>query len=160
MNREWGPGVLWLALIVCVPALSSAAGAQNSNPSSADAKQQVQDLEQQWITAENKHDANTLRRILDDQFISTFGANAPHDKDYFIRHITAGEVDPTQAQTLTDETVVVDGDTAVSVGTDTISGTNNGAVHTSAFRYTLTYIHRNGQWLALAEHIVKAPEEK
>jgi hypothetical protein len=29
-----------------------------------------------------------------------------------------------------------------------------------AYRYTVTYIHRNGQWVALAEHLVEVPQAK
>ena len=126
----------------------------------AEAKQQVIALEERWVEAENKHDAATLERILDDKFLATFGARAPRDKATFIQHITAGAADPTQSQTLTERTVIVDGDTAVSIGTDTISGTANGAAYSAAYRYTVTYIRRNGRWRALAEHMVEAPKGK
>jgi hypothetical protein len=67
------------------------------------------------------------------------------------------DVDPTESQVLTDETVVIDGDTAVVFGTDTVHGTENGAVYTQTLRYTVTSIRRHGRWLALAEPLVKAP---
>ncbi len=53
--------------------------------------------------------------------------------------------------------MIVDGDTAVLVGTDTARGVKNGATYTAVYRYTVTYIRREGQWRALAEHIVKVP---
>jgi ketosteroid isomerase-like protein len=65
-----------------------------------------------------------------------------------------------ESQTLTDETVIVDGDTAVVVGTDTLRGTKSGAAHTAVARYTVTYIRRNGQWMALAEHLAELPQAK
>jgi hypothetical protein len=126
----------------------------------ADAKQQVLDLEREWVEAENKHDAATLERILDSKFLASFGANQPRDKETFIKHITSGDVDATQSQTLTDETVILDRDTAVVVGTDTVRGTENGSAYTAAYRYTVTYIHRNGRWVALAEHLVAVPKAK
>jgi len=125
-----------------------------------DAKQQVLELEDKWVEAENKHDAATLERILDDKFLASSGVNKPRDKETFIKQITSGEVDPTLSQTLTDRTVIVDGDTAVVIGTDTVRGTANGSAYTAAYRYTVTYIHRKGRWVALAEHLVKAPKEE
>jgi ketosteroid isomerase-like protein len=53
---------------------------------------------------------------------------------------------------------VIDGDTAVLVGTDTARGTRDGAAYTAVYRYTVTYIRRQGRWLTLAEHIVKVPQ--
>jgi hypothetical protein len=120
----------------------------------------VLDLGKEWVAAEIKHDASTLRRILDDKFIASFDGKQPYDKDAFIKLIVAGDVDPTESQTLTDETVVIDQDTAVVVGTDTVRGTENGAAYTVAYRYTVTYIRRLGQWLALAEHLAEVPQAK
>ena len=126
----------------------------------ADAKQQVLDLGKEWVAAEIKHDANTLRRILDDKFVASFGAKKPYDKEGFIKLICSGDVDPTESQTLTDETVIVDGDTAVVVGTDTLRGTKSGTTYTEVARYTVTYIHRQEQWVALAEHLVEVPQTR
>ena len=72
----------------------------------------------------------------------------------------AGDVDPTVSQTLSYEAVIIDGDTAVLVGTDTARGTKDGTAYTAVCRYTVTYIRRHGQWLALADHIVKVPPAK
>ena len=160
MNRERGSRVLSLTLVYCVTAFSLAAAKNSKTLPSADAKQQVLDLSKEWVAAEIKHDATTLRRILDDKFVASFGVKEPYDKETFIKHIVTGDVDPTESQTLTDETVVIDQDTAVEVGTDTARGTYNGSAYTVVYRYTVTYIHRNGQWLALAEHLVEVPQSK
>ena len=129
-------------------------------PTTTDAKQQVLDLSKEWVTAEIKHDANTLRRILDDKFVASFGAEKPYDKEAFIKLVVMGDVDPTESQTLTDQTVVIDQDTAVEVGTDTERGTRRGSAYSSVYRYTVTYILRNGHWVALAEHLVEVPDGK
>jgi hypothetical protein len=77
-----------------------------------------------------------------------------------IKGIVGGDVDPTESQTLTDQTVIIDEDTAVSIGTDTLHGTKKGAAYTEVARYTVTYIRRHGQWVALAEHLVEVPQAK
>src|SRR5215472_977917 len=124
------------------------------------AKQQVLDLEKEWVAAEQKHESATLRRILDDKFVASFGAEKPYDKEAFIKGTLSGDVDPTESQTLTDRTVIIDHDTAVVVGTDTERGTRKGVAYMEVARYTATYIHRNGKWVALAEHLVEAPQGK
>jgi ketosteroid isomerase-like protein len=129
-----------------------------ASSSSGDARQQVLDLGKEWVAAEVKHDAVTLARILDDKFLASFESKMPYTKAAFIKAITEDAVDPTESQTLTDESVIVDRDTAVVVGTDTVRGTENGSPYTVMYRYTVTYVHRNGRWLALAEHLVKVPQ--
>jgi acyl-CoA thioesterase I len=160
MNRGWQlRAVLFLMFVCCMIALSRAIALKNTiTPLPSDPKQEVLDLGQQWVAAENKHDATTLRRILDDKFVASFGTGKPYDKEAFIKLIMRDDVDPTESQTLTDETVLIDGDTAVVVGTDTDRGTDKGVAYTMISRYTATYLRRRGEWRALAEHIVDAPQ--
>jgi steroid delta-isomerase-like uncharacterized protein len=132
----------------------------NTTLSNTDAKQQVLDLEQEWVAAEHNHDVAALRRILDDKFLASFGVRKPYDKEAFIKETVSDDLDPTESQTLTDRTVIIDQDTAVVVGTDTERGTRKGAAYTEVYRYTATYTRRHGQWLALAEHLVEVPQAK
>lgn len=132
----------------------------NTTSSDPGAKQQILDLEQIWVTAEHNHDAATLRRILDDKFVASFDADKPLDKESFIKLIVTEDADPTESQTLTDRNVIVDQDTAVVVGVDTERGTKKGKAYTAVYRYTVTYVRRNGQWVALAEHLVEVPQTK
>lgn len=150
--------IVWSTLI-CFIAVASQANHAGASPS-ADAKQQVLDLGDEWVAAELKHDAATLRRILDDKFIATFDSKKPYDKEGFIKAIVEGDIDPTASQTVTDETVILDRDTAVVVGTDTVRGTEKGATYAVVYRFTVTYVHRQGRWLALAEHLVEVPLAK
>jgi len=144
--------------IAAQPSTTTKAG--NSDDDLSAVKQQVMNLEQEWVAAEHNHDAAALRRILDDKFVASFGTGKPYDKEAFIKAIVSGDVDPTESQTLTDRTVIIDKDTAVVVGTDTERGTQKGVAYTAVARYTVTYIHRNGQWVALAEHIVEGAQAK
>ena len=161
MNRERTWKILCLTLACCMAVPSVATEPKNSKTlPPADAKQQVLDLENEWVAAEHNHDAATLRRILDDKFLASFGAEKPLDKEAFIKEIVSADVDPTESQTLTDRRVIIDQDTAVVVGIDTERGTRKGAAYTVVYRYTVTYIRRNGQWLALAEHLVEVPQSK
>ena len=143
------------ALAISIVAWSAAAQAQSS---AADAKQQASQLLRDWVTAENEHDAAALDRILDDQFISTYAAGKPTRKAAFIASLTKGKADPRQTQSIEDETIVVDGDTAILVGTDTFHRTDHAEPDGLALRYTITCVRRHGRWVALAEHIVKLPK--
>ena len=160
MDRKRALKFLCLTLVCGMVAPSSATAPKNSGTPQADARQQVLDLGREWVDAEVKHDAATLRRILADKFVASFGGGKPYDKEAFIKYILSGDVDhPAESQTLTDETVVVDDDTAVVVGTDTVRGTDKGVSYSVIFRYTVTYIRRHEQWIALAEHLVEVPQK-
>ena len=159
MNRKRA-GIILLLTLACCMAASSVDPKSSRNSTPADVKQQVLDIEQEWVDAEIKHDAATLRRILDDKFVVSFGAGKPYNKEAFIKGTVSGEVDPTESQALTDRAIIIDQDTAVVVGTDTLRGTRKGAAYTEVARYTVTYIRRQGQWLALAEHLVEVPQGK
>jgi ketosteroid isomerase-like protein len=147
-------GVTGLAL--CSLALLGSASAHAAAPT---AEEQLRSLEQEWVNAEIRRDAVTLRRILDEKFIATFGAGPPLNRDAFIHAIVSG-TDTDVSQTLSDSTILTDGDTAVVAGIDTVRGVANGVPYTHAYRYTATYIRRGGRWIALAEHLARIPEAK
>ena len=141
-------------------AARAATAPQSSNTLAPDAERQVLDVEQAWVAAEAKRDAVTLRRILDDKFVATFDAKKPYDKEAFIKQEVSEPVDPTESQTLTGETVIIDGDTAIVVGIDTLRKIQSGKPYMLVARYTTTYVRRDGQWRALAEHLVIVPPPK
>ena len=156
-SPEWNQQVLGLALACCMAASSVAAEPTSSQTAAAtDARQQLLDLEQEWVAAEDNRDGAVLRRILDERFVVTFGADKTYDREAFIK-LFAGDVDLTASHTLTYEAVIIDDGSAVLVGTDTARGTRHSKAYTAVYRYTVTYIRRHGQWRALAEHIVRAP---
>ncbi len=152
--------IVTAACLILLSAAFAQAPAASTTSSSADAKRQILDLEQIWVVAEHNHDAATLRRILDDKFVASFGADKPLDKEGFIKLVVSEDADPTESQTLTDRDVILDQDTAVVVGTDTERGTKQGKAYTAVYRYTVTYIRRGGQWVALAEHLIEVPQTK
>jgi len=158
MARSIGLGLCSLALVGAAFAHAAAPTAQEQ-AAAPSAEEQIRSLEQEWVDAEIHRDAVALRRILDEKFIATLGAGSPLDREAFIHAVvssTASDV----SQTLSDPTIVVDGDTAVVVGTDTLRGVANGVPYTHSYRYTATYIRRGDRWIALAEHLVRVPEAK
>jgi len=111
-------------------------------------EQKVLLVEQDWINAEVRHDEAELNRVIDDQFIVNSGSSKPATKADVIASVLQWNM---IAQTLTNQTVLVDGDTAIVMGTahftTAVEGKENGE---SAAHYTTTYIKRDGQWRALA----------
>ena len=160
-SRELRQQIVGMALL-CYMTASSLAAEPTSSPTSppTDARQQVLDLDKAWAVAEDKHDEATLRRILDDRFLATFSSGKTYNKEAFLKAILAAHVDPSAPQSLSYEAVIIDGDTAVVIGTDTKHGTKDGAPYTAVAKYTVTYIHRNGRWVALAEHLANVPQAK
>jgi hypothetical protein len=136
----------------CAVAMLFGSGSTHAGEKAATADEQaLLKLEHEWVDAEARHDVVALQAILDDRFVATFGAGKLLDKNAFIEDITAGAIDPTENQELSGRTIIVAGDTAVVVETDTIRRVTNGAPSANVYRFTVTYIKRRGHWAALAE---------
>jgi ketosteroid isomerase-like protein len=147
-------GISVASAVLCV---SVANGVESG---SADAQQQILRVDRAWADAEIRRDANALRRILDDGFIAVYGSGRTADKETFIKNVIGDGSDRILSQVLSDITVRVNGDTAVVVETDTARGTDSGQPYVSALRLTTTYVKRNDDWLALAEHLARAIDLK
>jgi uncharacterized protein (DUF1330 family) len=153
-GRQMNRSLLGIIASLAVTLPLYADNASSSKASSVEAERQVLQLEREWTAAEIKRNAVKLRQILDDQFVVTFGSGEVTDKEGFIKDVVGDANDVILSQDLTDETIRVDRDTAVVVGTDTVHGTNKGEPYTQVLRITTTYIRREGKWMALAEHMV------
>jgi ketosteroid isomerase-like protein len=157
MIRQLGLGLTLACAAITATAQTKTAGP----PRDAEASQQVMDLEQAWADAENRHDVAALQSILDDRFVFTSGADGKlYTREAFIAANVRGVPDPTRSQTLTDRTVIINGDTAVSLGTDTERGTKMGKPFVEMARYTVTYVRRGARWIAVAEHMDDVPAAK
>jgi len=150
----------WLISAVATTSAALAGDATpTGGPASANAKQQISVLLQAWADAEIHRDSAVLKRILDDRFIATFGSGAPLGKDAYIKSIVDDTSNVMSSETLSDETFIIDRDTAVTAGMVTIRGSQHGQPYTQAARYTVTYIHRDGRWVPLAEHFVEIKQK-
>ncbi len=113
-------------------------------------EQQVLAVNQAWADAEADHDNATLQRILGDRFVVTDAAGQTIDKEAFIEKLLRLSL---ASQTVAHDIVRIHGDTAVVIGTTTVSFLVHGKEETQAFRYTATYIKRDGRWRAIAEQL-------
>lgn len=149
---SWRAGLIASCFVV---SCSLAAEVRDTATPNRVAEQQLRKLEREWTAAEINRDGATLRRILDDRFIATFGAGKSVDKEGFIKVAIGDSADTTLSQDLTEETVRVVQDTAVIFETDTVRGINHSKPYTLVLRISTTYIKHHGRWVALAEHIAK-----
>jgi len=123
-------------------------------------EQQVIATEAEWVQAEVDRDAAVLGRILDDRFLVNSSTGKLSDKASVIADVLGWKM---VSQTITDRTVVVDGDTAIVFGTANFRFAVEGKEdEVSAGRYTTTYIKRDGRWRALALQMtaLKAKQEQ
>lgn len=111
-------------------------------------EQQVIATESDWVQAEVHRDAAVLERVLDDRFLVNSSTGELSDKAAVIAEVLGWKM---ISQTITDRTVVVDGNTAIVFGTANFRFAVDGKDdEVSAGRYTTTYIKRDGRWRALA----------
>ena len=148
------------AVLFATGAVLAAVFVRAETPATLTDEQQLIALEQEWINAEKNHDVATLERILDDQFVSWFGSSKPIGKKAFIAEVTDGPLEPTLTHTVSDYVFIINGDTAVVMETDAIRRIKDGQPRESIYRFTTTYIRRDGRWRALAEQSVKVPATK
>ncbi len=135
-----------------IATLGLAPAPQAAADSGADhARKELAALERAWVDAEQNRDVAALDRILDDQFVCTFLTSKPIGKSDFIK--SEMRPGPKGSQDLSDESMIVSGDTAIVINTDTLRGVRNGTPYAETARITATYIKRGGHWRALAEHM-------
>ena len=124
-----------------------------SGASASTEEQRVLAVEDEWIGAEINRDEITLRRVIDDRFVLNSSSGKTSDKTTVIKNILAWNL---VGQTITERSVLVEGDTAVVFGTTELRFATAGKEDTtSLLRYTATYIKRGGQWRALALQMAK-----
>lgn len=120
-------------------------------------KQEILRVEAELLHAWETGDAATLRRDLDPTFtlvdskgnITDFAANV-------------GEVEKRDpAYTVfrnRDQAVRVYGDSAIVIGITRVEGSSGGAEFKAEFRFTDTWVKRDGRWVLAASHATRLPD--
>ena len=141
---------LLLVAIFC-SAISPMGWGEASEPARSADEQDVLKVDSDWAAAEMRRDEAALERVMDNRFIATFGQGKPVDKPTFIKSILSEDPRTVVTQELSNRSVIVDGDTAVVVEADTQTTVKNAEKSVLFWRFTVTYIKRQGRWIALAE---------
>ena len=138
----------WLAASL-VLAVSSAAARDKA----ADASE-IRRTEAKLCEAFEKGDAKTLREYMDPQF--TQGTSRGDIEDF---RQTVSEVekrDPAYDEFRNhDQTVRVYDDAAIVIGITSVKGKSDGKAFAADFKYTDTYVYRDGHWWLAASHATK-----
>ncbi len=143
--------LIWiLAAAFAVWAIGTRAQAEDFS-AEAQAVLAVLAVEDAYIAAELARDDMALRRILHDAFVLNRSDGTTNDKEALITSVLSLNM---IGQTITERTVLVQGDVAIVCATTELtfaSATSEPRV--SRLRYTSTYQNRDGAWRMLALHM-------
>jgi len=143
--------VLAVAL-VCFVSISFAAGQQASNRSSAE--DQIKKQEKNWAQATMKEGAAAVDQFEADDIITTDPSGRVTDKTQDKTDLSSGDL-KFQSMELSDLKVGVYGNTAVAAGSNTLKGTYKGQDISGTYRFTDTWVKRNGKWQVVASQSTK-----
>jgi ketosteroid isomerase-like protein len=143
--------VLAIAL-VCLLSLSLASGQQASKTGTVE--DQIKEREQNWAQATIKEGAAAVDQYEADDIIDTDPSGRVTDKAQDKTDLSSGDL-KFQSIELSDLKVHIYGNTAVAAGTSTIKGTYKGQDISGKYRFTDTWVKRNGKWQAVASESTK-----
>ena len=114
--------------------------------------------EDEYVAAEVSRNESELRRLVDDKFQYNTSHGTTTGKDELIEILLKTKM---VGQTVTERTILLEGNVALVFGTAEIRFAKPGKPEsTSTLRYTATYIDREGQWRMLALQMQqRAPEQ-
>ncbi len=139
-------GLFWLLVL---PACVVTATAQNNAVQSEE--QRVLSVEDEYVEAEVNRDEATLRRIVDDRFVYNRSDGTTSGKEELIEQVLSLNM---TGQTISERTVVIEGETAVIFGTSELRfASDTGEDTKQILRYTSVYAKRQGAWRFLALHM-------
>jgi ketosteroid isomerase-like protein len=138
--------------LFCFLSLSLATGQQASKMSSAE--DQITKLEQEWAQAIVKSGPVAVDKYEADDIVSTDLNGRVTDKAQDKTDLSSGDL-KFESLTPSDIKVHVYGNAAVATGTGTVKGTFKGQDISGTYRFTDTWVKRNGKWQAVASQVTK-----
>ena len=139
------------------PAVSTAStGTSGRGAAAAD---ELMAVEREWLDATKSRDAARLNQILADEFVEIDPAGMARTKQEAIASVTSGDL-VFDSFTIGDVKPRVYGNTAVLVGTSTVTGKYKGEDISGTYRWTDTFVRRNGRWQVVSSQATQVMEEK
>lgn len=136
---------IWLTATL-VLAVSGAASRDARNDTS-----EIRRVEATLCEAFQKGDAKTLREYMDPQFTQGTSRGEIEDFEHTVSEVE--KRDPRYDEFRNhDQTVRLYGDAAIVIGITSVKGTSGDQPFAADFKYTDTYIHRDGHWWLAASH--------
>ena len=134
-----------------------ATGLDNRSPQTEE--QRVLAVEDEYVSAELNRDEAALRRLVDDRFLLNSSNGSSSGKEALIRSVLGMNM---TGQTITERTVMIEGDLAIIFGTAELRLEAPGRdERISVLRYTSVYVRRQGHWRMLALHMApRSPRER
>lgn len=132
-------------------ALAAVMGCAATAPSTRTAAQEVLAADDEFASAEVSRDEAALRRLVDDRFVRVLGNGSTYGKEELIQGVLKLRM---SRQTLRERSAVIDDNVAVVIGTADVWFAHPDRLDTlSTFRYSSTYVRREGQWRMLSLHL-------
>lgn len=108
-------------------------------------------IDASWNSLRLEPDVEGLERLLCDDWLLTHSDGRVQDKAGYLKELS-NRTRANQAIGNQDVEARLHGDTAVVAGISAQAGTSNGQPWSGRFRFTRTWIRRNGEWRMLASH--------
>jgi ketosteroid isomerase-like protein len=123
------------------------------------AEQDVRRLERSWLDAYEKHDVAAMRAIVADDFAITFPDGSTQNKSQVVDSVKTPVAPgtPSTKFSTTDVKARVYGETVILTGHLLSEYGRDAERVREHYRYTDTYVRRDGRWQAVASHLSKAP---
>jgi len=151
--------VITILIIAAVP-LASGQMTGNQKFRNAKVEQELTKVEEEWANAYVRHDAEPLKRILADEFITVGGNGKSHGKTEDIEELKSDRV-TYEYSTPYDLDIRVYGDMAVVIGRTKERGHyDSGRQFTNEYRWTDIFVKRQGRWQCIAAHVASIPAPK
>lgn len=133
------------------PAATAAAAPKAAEPA-------VRELENKWLNALQRHDTATVQTLVAENYIGVTATGKFVNKSGLLAEIKKDK-NNYESGTNTRMEVRVHGDTAVIVGTTKQTGKDvAGKPFVYSYRWTDTWVQRNGQWLCVASQSIQVPK--
>jgi len=137
--------------LLCLLSLSPSAAQQTS------VEDQIKKLEHDWAQALLKGNTVSLDQYEAEDIISTDPSGRVTDRTQDKKDLSSGDL-KFQSVELSDLKVSVYGNAAVATGLNTAKGTFKGQEINGSYRFTDTWVKRNGKWQAVASQGTKVQQ--
>ena len=126
-------------------------------PKSSTVEGQVQKYEQDWAQATVNQGAAAVDQYEADDIITTDPSGRVTDKAQDRMDLSSGDF-KIQSEELSEIKVHVYGNAAVAAGTNILRGTYKGQDISGKYRFTDTWVNRNGKWQVVASEYTKVQQ--